>query len=68
MKSSRWFKGLDQKQIIRSLQLEVFKREGNAAIIGTDIAERYNLKLGDIMPMTPGLSAMNLELWWIFRR
>ena len=32
-------------------QFEVFKRERNAAIIGIDIAERYNLKVGDIMPM-----------------
>lgn len=30
-------------------QLEVFKRERNATIIGIDIAKRYNLKLGDIM-------------------
>jgi hypothetical protein len=51
--------------VIEKDEFEVFKREGNAAIIGTDIAERYNLKLGDIMPTTPGLSAMNLELWWI---
>jgi putative ABC transport system permease protein len=39
--------------VIEKDQFEVFKREGNAAIIGTDIAERYNLKLGDVMPMTP---------------
>jgi len=32
-------------------QFEVFKRERNAAIIGIDIAQRYNLKIGDIMPM-----------------
>jgi len=32
-------------------QFEVFKRERNATIIGSDIAERYNLKLGDIMPI-----------------
>jgi len=32
-------------------QFEVFKRERNAAIIGSDIAKRYNLKLGDIMPL-----------------
>ncbi|MBM4261052.1 MAG: FtsX-like permease family protein [Deltaproteobacteria bacterium] len=30
-------------------QLDVFKRERNATIIGVDIAKRYNLKLGDIM-------------------
>ena len=32
-------------------QFEVFKRERNATIIGSDIAKRYNLKLGDIMPI-----------------
>jgi len=32
-------------------QFEVFKRERNAAIIGIDIAKRYNLKIGDIMPL-----------------
>jgi putative ABC transport system permease protein len=32
-------------------QFEAFKRERNAAIIGIDIAQRYNLKIGDIMPM-----------------
>ncbi len=32
-------------------QFEVFKRERNAAVIGSDIARRYNLKLGDIMPI-----------------
>lgn len=32
-------------------QFEVFKRERNACIIGIDIANRYNLKLGDIMPI-----------------
>jgi putative ABC transport system permease protein len=32
-------------------QFEVFKRERNACIIGIDIATRYNLKLGDIMPI-----------------
>lgn len=37
--------------VIEKDQFEVFKREGNAAIIGIDIAERYNLKLGDIMPI-----------------
>jgi putative ABC transport system permease protein len=30
-------------------QFEVFKRERNAAIIGIDIANRYDLKLGDTM-------------------
>lgn len=32
-------------------QFEAFKRERNACIIGIDIAKRYNLKIGDIMPM-----------------
>jgi len=32
-------------------QFEVFKRERNACIIGPDIAQRYNLKIGDIMPI-----------------
>lgn len=32
-------------------QFEAFKRERNAAIIGIDIAKRYNLKLGDIMAL-----------------
>ena len=35
----------------RPEQFEVFKRERNATIIGSDIAKRYNLKLGDIMPI-----------------
>jgi putative ABC transport system permease protein len=32
-------------------QLENFRRQRNAAIIGIDIAERYKLKIGDVMPM-----------------
>jgi putative ABC transport system permease protein len=32
-------------------QFEAFKRERNACIIGVDIAKRYQLKLGDIMPI-----------------
>jgi putative ABC transport system permease protein len=32
-------------------QFEAFKRERNACIIGVDIANRYHLKIGDIMPM-----------------
>jgi putative ABC transport system permease protein len=32
-------------------QFEVFKRERNAAIIGIDIAQRYNLNIGDVMPV-----------------
>jgi putative ABC transport system permease protein len=37
--------------VIDKEQFDVFKRERNAAIIGIDIANRYNLKLGDIMPL-----------------
>ena len=32
-------------------QLEMFKRERNSCIIGIQIAERYNLKIGDIIPI-----------------
>lgn len=32
-------------------EFEAFKRQRNAAIIGIDIANRYNLKIGDVMPM-----------------
>ncbi|HEX9787383.1 MAG TPA: FtsX-like permease family protein [Candidatus Binatia bacterium] len=32
-------------------QFEAFRRERNACIIGIDLARRYNLKLGDIMPL-----------------
>jgi putative ABC transport system permease protein len=35
--------------LIEREQFETFKRERNATIIGIDIANRYNLKLGDIM-------------------
>jgi putative ABC transport system permease protein len=37
--------------IVDPRQFEAFKRERNACIIGIDIAERYNLKIGDIMPV-----------------
>ncbi len=37
--------------VIPREQFEAFKRERNACIIGIDIAKRYNLKLGDIMPI-----------------
>src|SRR5919198_1435600 len=30
-------------------QLETFRKERNACVIGVDLAHRYNLKLGDIM-------------------
>ena len=32
-------------------QFEAFKRERNATVIGIEIAERYNLKIGDIMQL-----------------
>jgi putative ABC transport system permease protein len=32
-------------------QYEAFKRERNSCMIGRDIADRYHLKIGDIMPM-----------------
>jgi putative ABC transport system permease protein len=37
--------------VIPPEQFETFKRERNACIIGIDIANRYNLKIGDIMPV-----------------
>lgn len=37
--------------VIEREQFEAFRRERNAAVIGIDIADRYNLKIGDIMPM-----------------
>jgi putative ABC transport system permease protein len=37
--------------VIEKQQFNAFRRERNAAIIGSDIAQRYNLKIGDIMPM-----------------
>src|SRR4026207_13416 len=37
--------------LIERDQFEAFKRERNAAIIGVDIADRYKLKIGDVMPL-----------------
>ncbi|MGH7834066.1 MAG: ABC transporter permease [Candidatus Binatia bacterium] len=37
--------------IVDPAEYEAFRRERNACIIGIDIAERYNLKIGDIMPV-----------------
>ena len=37
--------------VIEPEQFEAFKRERNAAVIGIDIANRYNLKIGDIMQL-----------------
>jgi putative ABC transport system permease protein len=37
--------------IVPKDQMEVFKKERNSCIIGIQIAERYKLKIGDIMPI-----------------
>jgi putative ABC transport system permease protein len=37
--------------IVPPEQLEVFKRERNSCIIGEQLAQRYGLKIGDIMPV-----------------
>jgi putative ABC transport system permease protein len=37
--------------LISKEQLEAFKRDRSGCIIGEQIAERYNLKIGDVMPM-----------------
>jgi putative ABC transport system permease protein len=37
--------------LVERVQFEAFKRERNATIIGIDIAERYNLKIGDLMQL-----------------
>jgi putative ABC transport system permease protein len=37
--------------LIERDQFEAFKRERNATIIGIDIAQRYNLEIGDIMTL-----------------
>lgn len=37
--------------LIERDQFEAFKRERNAAIIGIDLAQRYDLELGDVMVM-----------------
>jgi putative ABC transport system permease protein len=37
--------------VIEPEQFEAFRRERNAAVIGVDIANRYNLKIGDIMQL-----------------
>lgn len=37
--------------LIERDQFEAFKRERNAAIIGVDLAERYHLKIGDLMTL-----------------
>ena len=37
--------------LIDQKELEAFKRERNACIIGEQIAKNYNLKIGDVMPV-----------------
>jgi putative ABC transport system permease protein len=37
--------------IVPADQLAAFKRERNACIIGSEIAERYKVKIGDVMPL-----------------
>jgi putative ABC transport system permease protein len=37
--------------LITPAEFEAFNRERNACIIGVDIAQRYNLQIGDIMPV-----------------
>jgi putative ABC transport system permease protein len=37
--------------LIPPAQLETFKRERNACVIGSQLADRYHLKLGDVMPI-----------------
>lgn len=37
--------------LIPSEQLEAFKRDRSGCIIGEQLAQRYNLKIGDIMPV-----------------
>jgi len=37
--------------IVDPTEFETFKRQRNACIIGIDIAERYSLKIGDVMPL-----------------
>ncbi len=37
--------------VIAKDQYETFRKERNACVIGADIAQKYNLKIGDIMPI-----------------
>jgi putative ABC transport system permease protein len=37
--------------IVDPKEFEAFKRERNACVIGSEIAERYKLKIGDVMPL-----------------
>ncbi len=47
--------------ILPQEQYEVFKKERNACIIGRDIAVRYNLKFGDVMPIEGDIYPGNWE-------
>ncbi len=38
--------------ILSSTELENFKKERNSCVIGEKIAKQYNLKIGDVMPVT----------------
>ncbi|MDD8018299.1 MAG: ABC transporter permease, partial [Bacteroidota bacterium] len=37
--------------VLSKEELETFKKEQNSCVIGSDIAKKYNLKLGDVMPL-----------------
>jgi putative ABC transport system permease protein len=37
--------------IVDPAEFDAFKRQRNACIIGSEIAERYHLKIGDVMPV-----------------
>ena len=37
--------------LVDPAELAAFRRERNSTIIGSDIARRYNLKIGDVMPV-----------------
>ncbi len=39
------------EMLVPKEQLEAFKRDRSGCIIGNQIAERYNLKIGDVMPV-----------------
>jgi putative ABC transport system permease protein len=39
------------EMLIPPAQLEAFKRDRSGCIIGEQLAQRYNLKIGDVMPM-----------------
>jgi putative ABC transport system permease protein len=49
--SSDNFFDVYSEYVVPKDQLETFKRERNSCIIGQQLAERYNLKLGDLMTL-----------------